>query len=141
MTCRKTSIPANYAYTVPKNYPTDPKDILIRVEEDATQGGKAYFQILHTFMGTLGFEEDMSRGIIIQLMTLGKLRIDGEEGSKRYELVREEDLLSEPEAKALFDDFIASQVKPTIAKPKAAPPPENPAAKSKTISISVQRPR
>ncbi len=124
---------------MPKNYPTDPKDILIRVEESAEQGGKAYFQILHTFMGTLQYEEDMARAIIIQLMTLGKLRIDGEGGSKRYELVREEDLLSEPEAKALFDDFIASQIKrPPPPKPA---PQENPAAKSKTISISLNRPR
>ena len=131
----------NYNLTVPKNYPTDPKDILIRVEESAAQGGKAYFQILHAFMGSLRFEEDMARDIIIQLMTLGKLRIDGEEGSKRYELVREEDLLSEPEAKALFSDFIASQVKrPPPPKPAPAPQ-ENPAAKSKTISISVNRPR
>lgn len=124
---------------MPKNYPTDPKDILIRVEESAEQGGKAYFQILHAFMGTLQYEEDMARAIIIQLMTLGKLRIDGEGGSKRYELVREEDLISEPEAKALFDDFIASQVKrPPPPKPA---PQENPAAKSKTISISINRPR
>ena len=125
---------------MPKNYPTDPKDILIRVEESAEQGGKAYFQILHAFMGTLQYEEDMARAIIIQLMTLGKLRIDGEGGSKRYELVREEDLISEPEAKALFDDFIASQVKRPPPPPKPAPQ-ENPAAKSKTISISINRPR
>ena len=90
-------------------------------------------------MGTLQFEEDIARAIIIQLMTLGKLRIDGERGSKRYELVREEDLLSEPEAKALFDDFIASQVKPP--PPPKPTPREKPAAKNKTISISVQRPR
>ena len=131
---------SNYDLNVPKNYPTDPKDILIRVEESAEQGGKAFFQILHTFMGTLQFEEDMARAIIIQLMTLGKLRIDAERGSKRYELVREEDLLSEPEAKALFDDFIASQAKPPPPPPKPTPQ-ENPAAKNKTISISVQRPR
>ena len=50
------SVEAKYStheLNVPKNYPTDPKDILIRVEESAEQGGKAFFQILHTFMGTL----------------------------------------------------------------------------------------
>ena len=113
--------------------------MLVREEENSDQGGKAYFQILSTFMENMKFQEDVAESIIIQLMTLGKLRIDDEGNvSKRFELVREEDLLTEPQAKALFKDFIASREKPVIAtKPE---PQENQGGKSKTMRISVQKP-
>ncbi|MDP6904923.1 MAG: hypothetical protein QF406_10800 [Verrucomicrobiota bacterium] len=121
-------------------YPKHPSDILVRVEENTGQGGKAYFQILNTFMENMEFPKDVAESVILQLMTLGKLRIDDEGGgSKRFELVREEDLLTEPQAKALFKDFVASQQKAAI--PKNPEPQDNQAGKNKTISISIQRPR
>ena len=120
-------------------YPKQPSDILVRVEENSDQGGKAYFQILSTFMENMKFPEDVAESIIIQLMTLGKLRIDDEGNiSKRFELVREEDLLTEPQAKAIFKDFIASREKPAIAAKPG--PQENQGGKSKTMRISVQKP-
>ena len=120
-------------------YPKQPSDILVRVEENSDQGGKAYFQILSTFMENMKFPVDVAESIIIQLMTLGKLRIDDEGNvSKRFELVREEDLLTEPQAKAIFKDFIASREKPAIATKPG--PQENQGGKSKTMRISVQKP-
>jgi len=91
-------------------------------------------------MENLKFPEDVAESIIMQLMTLGKLRIDDTGNvSKRFELVREEDLFTEPQAKALFKDFIASREKPAIASTKPGPQ-ENQGVKSKTMRISVQKP-
>ena len=121
-------------------YPKSPKDIQVRVVDREIQGGLAgavhdkkdftLYELLSTFMVKLGFESAIASGIVVQLMTRGKVRVDFSSISERIELARDEDQLTAPQAMALFEDFVASMKSP-----------EDKRGKRKTMRIVVQKPR
>ena len=121
-------------------YPKSPQDILVRVVDREIQGGMAgvvndkrdytLHELLSTFMVKLGIENAITSGIVVQLMTNGKVRVDFSSVSQRIELVRDEDLLTASQAMALFEDF-ADSVKL----------PEDMQGKRQTTRIVVQKPR
>ncbi len=121
-------------------YPKSPKNIQVRVVDREIQGGLAgvvndkrdytLHELLSTFMVKLGIENAITSGIVVQLMTDGKVRVDFSSLSQRIELVRDEDLLTAPQAMALFEDFAAS-----------VKLPEDKQGKRQTTRIVVQKPR
>jgi hypothetical protein len=125
---------------VSQPYPKSSKDILVRVVNREIQGGMAgvvndkrdytLHELLSTFMVKLGIENAITSGIVVQLMTNGKVRVDFSSLSQRIELVRDEDLLTAPQAMALFEDFAAS-----------VKLPEDMQGKRQTTRIVVQKPR
>ena len=86
--------------------------------------------LLSTLMVKLGIENAIASGIIVQLMTHGKVRVDFSSLSQRIELIRDEDQLTAPQAMALFEDFSASVKRP-----------EDKRSKHQTSRIVVQKPR
>ena len=101
-----------------QSYPKSPKDILVRVVNREIQEGLAgavndkrdctLHELLSTLMVKLGIENAIASGIIVQLMTHGKVRVDFSSISERIELARDEDQLTAPQAMALFSDYLAS---------------------------------
>jgi hypothetical protein len=54
----------------------------------------------------LGYSNAHVLGVLVQLLTLGKVRVDFRDYSERLQLLDPEDKMSRPEAVALFDDHM-----------------------------------
>ena len=136
----QNAIAADLDFVVSQSYPKSPKDILVRVVNREIQEGLAgavndkrdftLHELLSTLMVKLGIENAIASGIIVQLMTHGKVRVDFSSLSQRIELIRDEDQLTAPQAMALFEDFAASVKRP-----------EDKHEKHQTSRIVVQKPR
>ena len=85
-------------------------------------------KLISRYLIHLGFESTFTSGIIVQLLTKGKVRVDFSVLAERLELLDRSDCMTAPQAMALFSDYLAS----TRSK-------EN--EKGKTLRIVVQKPR
>ena len=56
----------------------------------------------------LGYSNAHVLGVLVQLLTLGKVRVDFRDYSERLQLLDPEDKMSRPEAVALFDDHMSA---------------------------------
>lgn len=98
-------------------YPKHPRDILIRiidrsVEDGILSGIATTAQVslsdkLDDYLGRLGYSSAHITGIIVQLLTQGKVRVDFGQHAERIELVNSGDQLTSTQAMGLLDDFIA----------------------------------
>ena len=121
------------------SYPKKPQQILIRVTDRDIEGGLAgtvqaqedmtLADLLSNYIMRLGFETTCASGIIVQLLTNGKVRVDFSRVVERLELLNMNDRVTSPQAMALFEDFMASLRSPDDGK------------KGKTMRIVVQKPR
>ena len=120
-------------------YPKPPQQIMIRVTDRDIEGGMAgpvqaqedmtLADLLSNYLMRLGFESTFASGIIVQLLTNGKVRVDFSSVAERLELLDLNDRMTAPQAMALFEDFMASLRSPDEAQ------------KGKTMRIVVQKPR
>ncbi|MSU42298.1 MAG: hypothetical protein EXS22_10790 [Pedosphaera sp.] len=121
-------------------YPKLPNQIHVRVTDRELRDGMAGKVIAATdttldlvmlnYLQRMGFGSAYLGGIIVHLLSNGKVRVDFAARSERVELVNTNDLLTQPQAMALFDDYLNSQ--------KTG---EDKKAKSATMRIEVQKPR
>jgi hypothetical protein len=117
-----------------------PQQIRIRITDRSIENGVAgavqmsevitLTDLLGKYLGRMGFESAVTSGIIVQLLTDGKVRVDFSVLAERLELLDQSDCMTAPQAMALFSDYLAS----TRSKDS-----EN--KKGKTLRIVVQKPR
>jgi len=98
------------------SYPKHPREIQVRIiqrdMEDglvsgiATTAEVALSDKLKDYLLRLGYSSAHISGLIVQLMTKEKVRIDFRDYSERIELVDPEDKLSSAQAMTLLDDFV-----------------------------------
>ena len=98
----------------------------VSAEEDLTLA-----ELISRYLIHLGCENAFTSGIIVQLLTKGKVRVDFSKVSERLELFRANDRMTAPEAMALFESYVNLMRKDE----------ETAADKSKTVRIVVQNPR
>ncbi len=60
------------------------------------------------FVLKLGYSNAHVLGVLVQLLTNGKVRVDFRDYSERLQLLDPEDKMSRPEAVALFDEHMAA---------------------------------
>lgn len=121
-------------------YPKLPNQIHVRVTDRELRDGMAgkvqgqtestLDQLMGNYITRMGFGSSYLGSIIVHLLSNGKVRVDFAARSERVELVNTNDLLTQPQAMALFDDYLNSQ--------KTG---EDKKAKSATMRIEVQKPR
>ncbi len=112
---------------------------MIRVTDREIEGGIAgsvhaqqditLADLLNNYLMRLGFESTFASGIIVQLLTNGKVRVDFSSVVERLELIDVKDRITAPQAMALFEDYTASLDSPDDSQ------------KGKTKRIVVQKPR
>ena len=100
-----------------KAYPKHPRSILIRiidrsVEDGILSGIATTAEVplsdkLNDYMERMGYSSAHITGIIVQLLTQGKVRVDFGHHAERIELVNAGDQLTSAQAMSLLDDFIA----------------------------------
>jgi len=56
----------------------------------------------------LGYSNAHVLGVLVQLLTLGKVRVDFRDYSERLQLLNPDDKMSRPEAVAVFDDHMSA---------------------------------
>ncbi len=122
------------------NYPKKPDLIPVRIIDRELKDGIAgklqeetdstLDQLMGAYLTRMGFGNAHLGNIIVHLLFHGKVRVDFALRSERVELLHMEDRISQPQAMALFDDYI-----------KAMQTPEDKKAKSSTMRIEVQKPR
>jgi len=98
----------------------------VSAEEDLTLA-----ELISRYLIHLGCENAFTSGIIVQLLTKGKVRVDFSKVSERLELFRANDCMTAPEAMALFESYVNLMRKDE----------ETAVDKSKTVRIVVQNPR
>ena len=87
-------------------------------------------ELISRYLVQLGFDNVFTSGIIVQLLTKGKVRVDFRKVSERLELFRADDRMTAPQAMELFENYVTSMRT------------ENePTQKGKTVRIVVQKPR
>jgi len=101
-----------------KSYPKEPKDIPIRIVNRSVEDGLAsgiattaevsLSEKLDDYLVRLGYSSAYIIGIMVQLLTKGKVRVDFREYTERIELVNTEDMLSSAQAMNLLDDYITA---------------------------------
>lgn len=97
-------------------YPKSPNDIKIRVTQRGLDEGMmsgvlktdemALADKLKDYVMRLGYSSAHITGVVVQLLTKGKVRIDFRDYVERLELLDPSDRLSSPQAMTLLDDFI-----------------------------------
>ena len=120
-------------------YPKSPQQIKIRVTNrdiDAGMAGEVQMEettslaeLISRYLIRLGFDSAFTSGIIVQLLTKGKVRVDFRLVAERLELVKRDDCMTAPQAMALFEDYVTSMRSE-----------EDLTQKGKTIRIVVQNP-
>ena len=120
-------------------YPKKPQQIKIRVTNrdiDAGMAGAVQMEettsvaeLISRYLIRLGLDSAFTSGIIVQLLTEGKVRVDFSKVVERLELINRNDCLSAPQAMALFEDYVTSMRSE-----------EDLTQKGKTIRIVVQNP-
>jgi len=121
------------------SYPKTPQQIMIRVTDRDIEGGLAgtvqaeksmpLADLLDLYLVRLGWESTFASGIIVKLLTNGKVRVDFSSVVERLELLDNGDLITAPQAMALFEDHLKSTSG------------SNESPKGKTMRIVVQKPR
>ena len=121
-------------------YPKTPQQIKIRVTNrdiDAGMAGAVQMEettslaeLISRYLIRLGFDSAFTSGIIVQLLTKGKVRVDFSKVMERLELINRNDCMAAPQAMELFEDYVTSM------RSK-----EDLTQKGKTIRIVVQNPR
>ena len=123
-------------------YPKHPREIPIRIInrsiEDGLLSGIATTaevtlgEKLSDYLLRLGYSSAHITGIIVQLLTKGKVRVDFREYTERLELVNPADRLTSTQAMTLLEDFIAEISTPEDSDRKTT---------SSTQRIVVQLPK
>ncbi len=62
------------------------------------------------FLVKIGYSNSQVLGIVLNLMTTGKVRIEFRSGIERLELIHPEDMCSSSEAAELFDSYIKAKI-------------------------------
>jgi hypothetical protein len=104
------------------NYPKKPKDIQVRVIQRGIEDGIIVSSTSDTniiplsdklgdYLVRLGYTNAHVLGIITQLMTQGKVRVDFRESSERIELVEEKDKISQLQTVSLLNDYVVEASK------------------------------
>lgn len=86
-------------------------------------------ELISRYLIRLGFDSTFTSGIIVQLLTKGKVRVDFSKVAERLELAKRDDCMTAPQAMALFEDYVTSM------RGK-----EDLNEKGKTVRIVVQNP-
>ena len=120
-------------------HPKTPQQIMIRVTDRDIEGGMAgavqkqenesLAELISRYLIRLGFDSAFTSGIIVQLLTKGKVRVDFSKVAERLEMINRDDCLTAPQAMALFQDYVAGMQNE-----------EGEGQKGKTIRIVVQNP-
>lgn len=123
-------------------YPKHPREIPIRIInrsiEDGLLSGIATTaevtlgEKLSDYLLRLGYSSAHITGIIVQLLTKAKVRVDFREYTERLELINPADQLTSTQAMTLLEDFIAEISTPEDSDRKTA---------SSTQRIVVQLPK
>jgi hypothetical protein len=87
-------------------------------------------ELISRYLIHLGFESAFTSGIIVQLLTKGKVRVDFSKVAKRLELLRSDNRMTATQAMALYEEYVAGM------RSKDEPPD-----KGKTVRIVVHKPR
>jgi hypothetical protein len=97
--------------------PKSSQDIIIRnvmtlleqgIREASTITDITLASKIDEFVLKLGYSNAHVLGVLVQLLTLGKVRVDFRDYSERLQLLNPDDKMSRPEAVALFDDHMKS---------------------------------
>jgi DNA replication protein DnaD len=109
-------------------YPKHPREIPIRIInrsiEDgllsgiATTAEVALAEKMSDYLLRLGYSSAHITGIIVQLLTKGKVRVDFREYTERLELISPSDQLNSAQAMTLLEDFITEISTPEDTQPK-----------------------
>lgn len=97
--------------------PKSSKDIIVRnvatlleqgIREASTITDITLASKIDEYVLKLGYSNAHVLGVLVQLLTLGKVRVDFRDYSERLQLLDPEDKMSRPEAVALFDDHMSA---------------------------------
>jgi hypothetical protein len=102
-------------------YPKHPRDIPVRIVHQAVEDGllssiKTNAEVplnekLDDYLLRLGYSSVHIMGIIAQLMTKAKVRVDFRNYTEKLELINTEDRITSPQAMSLLEDYIAEVTK------------------------------
>lgn len=102
---------------MPKSYPKEAKDILLRVEKhdtsegirtDKTSATVNFFDKLHEYLVKLGHDNAHVYNVMVHLLTEGKVRVDFRYHTERIMLQDANDKLTRPQAIELMEDSLAA---------------------------------
>ncbi|MFM8363951.1 MAG: hypothetical protein ACKOAS_02235 [Verrucomicrobiota bacterium] len=97
--------------------PKSSKEIIIRnvstllemgIREASTITDTSLASKIDEYVLKLGYSNAHVLGVLVQLLTLGKVRVDFRDYSERLQLLDPDDKMSRPEAVALFDDHMSA---------------------------------
>jgi hypothetical protein len=101
-------------------YPKHPKNIPVRIIHQGVEDGllsaiKTNAEVslgekLNDYLLRLGYSNVHIMGIIAQLMTKAKVRVDFRNYTERLELINVEDRLTSPQAISMLEDYIAEMM-------------------------------
>ncbi|MDD2707813.1 MAG: hypothetical protein PHV34_07355 [Verrucomicrobiae bacterium] len=123
-------------------YPKHPRNIPIKIINRAIEDGLlssiattaevALSEKVADYLLRLGYSSAHITGIIVQLLTKGKVRVDFREYTERLELINVGDRLTSGQAMSLLEDFLAEMTTPEDSNQKTS---------SSTQKIVVQLPK
>lgn len=97
-------------------YPKTPDLLLIKVTSAVVDDGRwsatktnstaTLLELLDGFLLRMGYSSAYVKGVVVQLMTKGKVHVEFRNHSERYELEDFADLISSPQAMSLLDDYL-----------------------------------
>ncbi len=124
-------------------YPKHPRNIRIRIVHQDVEDGllssiKTVAEVslaekMSDYLVRLGYSNTHIMGIIVQLMTQTKVRVDFRSYTERLELVETPDRITSSQAISMLEDFIAEKTAPEDAQPSAT--------NKQTQKIVVQLPK
>jgi hypothetical protein len=119
--------------------PKTPQKIIVRVTDRDIDGGTAgavqtqentsVSDLISRYLVRLGFDSAFTSGIIVQLLTKGKVRVDFSKVAERLELINRGDCMTATQAMALFEGYVAGMRNEDELNEKG-----------KTVRIVVQNP-
>ncbi len=93
------------------------------------QENESLAELISRYLIRLGLDSAFTSGIIVQLLTKGKVRVDFSKVVERLELINRNDCMAAPQAMELFEDYVTSmRTKEDLTQ------------KGKTVRIVVQNP-
>ena len=93
------------------------------------QENESLAELISRYLIRLGLDSAFTSGIIVQLLTKGKVRVDFSKVVERLELTNRNDCMTAPQAMELFEDYVTSmRTKEDLTQ------------KGKTVRIVVQNP-
>jgi len=110
-------------------YPKHPRELRIRIVHQDVEDGLlssirtvaeiALSEKLSDYLVRLGYSNTHIMGIIVQLMTQTKVRVDFRNYTERLELVEQSDRLTSSQAISMLEDFLAEKTTPEEAQPNS----------------------